>query len=441
VIRPGAVVALLLALLVAATPSVAGQNRSLDSLPTTKHRDFHAEQPLQHLLSALITRPGITADSDRRALHPAINAGADAFADALRHNKGFHRFLHDLKPLLVAWNAEMATAAEGLAGAEVRGAAMDQLLTGLVTVAKQANIYPEDMDMALLQAAAAIETAIQRPPTARVLAREDRELISYLLLNSIHQARKRTVILMEPFDAMATLGTDPSFITYYAQKIGPAWARPILARELVSIEKTISDPDLLGNRENLIMMQFNTEAVNDLFYFKMAMEVSFSINQLDLNPLAAKMASMGGIMSDMTVSRLQESGAVPLNFRHVAAFYWINPSSPLTYSPDPALADRLVSLGAQVSTLPDFSLFSSPYRDIFQLRYDLFLCDLIASKELQRAEDQWIGLNQRPLSMAERLTLRKADAERRQAVMARLSGATPQEKHALRILLSSYIGK
>lgn len=131
----------------------------------------------------------------------------------------------------------------------------------------------------------------------------------------------------------------------------------------------------------------------------------------------------------------------PLNFRHFAAYNWVNPSSSLTYSPDPALADRLVSLGAEVPTLPDFSLFSPPYRDIFQLRYDLFLCDLIASKELQRAEDQWIGLNQRPLSMAERLTLRKADAERRQAVMARLLGATPQEKHALRILLSSYIGK
>lgn len=310
-IRPGAVVALLLALFVAATPSVAGQNRSLDSLDKTKRRDFHAEQPLQHLLSALITRPGIIADSDRRALNPAINAGADAFADTLRHNKGFHRFLHDLKPLLVAWSAEMATAAEGLAGAEVRGAAMDQLLSGLVAVAKHANIYPEDVDMALLQAAAAIETAIQRPPAARVLAREDRELISYLLLNSIHQVRKRTAILMEPFDAMATLGTDPSFIAYYAQKIGPAWAGPILARELVSIEKTISDPDVIGNRESLIMMQFNTEAVNDLFYFKTAMEVSFSVNQLDLTPLAAKMASMGGIMSDMTASRLQESGAVP----------------------------------------------------------------------------------------------------------------------------------
>jgi len=153
------------------------------------------------------------------------------------------------------------------------------------------------------------------------------------------------------------------------------------------------------------------------------------------------MASMGGIMSDMTVSRLQESGVAPLNFRQLAAFNWVNPSSPLTYSPDPALADMLVSLGAELPPSPDFSLFSTPYRDIFQLRYDLSLCDLIASKELMNAEDQSIGLNQHPLSMAERLTLRKADADRRQAVMARLSEATPQEKHALRILLSGLIGK
>jgi len=349
--------------------------------------------------------------------------------------------LHDLKPLLVAWNAEMATAAEGLAGAEVRGAAMDRLLTGLVTVAKQANIYPEDVDMAFLQAAAAIETAIQRPPAAKVLTLEDRELISYLLLNSIYQVRKRTVILTEPFDAMATLGADPSLITYYAQRIGLVWYGPALARELVGLENSLSNRDFLGNRDNLILMQINTEAVNDMFFLRLALELYFPDNRLDLTPLVSKMASMGGIMSDMTVSKLQESGAVPLNFRYLAAFNWVNPLSQHTYSPDPALADRLVSLGVELPPLPDFLLFSSPYRDIFQLRYDLLLCDLITSKELMNAEDQWIGLNQRPLPMVERFTLRKADADRRQAVMARLSGATPQEKHALRILLSGRIGK
>jgi len=280
VIRPSTLGVLVLALLVAATPSFADRNRSLDSFHTIKHRDFHGEQPLQHLLSALITRPGITADSDRRALLPAIHAGADAFADAFRHDKRFYRFLHDLKPLLVACNAEMTTAAAGLAGAEVRGAAMDRLLSGLINVARQGNIYPEDMDMALLQAAAAIETAIQMPPAAKVLTLEDRELISYLLLNSIHQVRKRAVILTEPFDAMATLGTDPSFITCFAQKIGPVWAGPALARELVGLEKTLSDPGLLGSRENLIMMQFNTDVVNELFYLKMALNYPFRLTSL-----------------------------------------------------------------------------------------------------------------------------------------------------------------
>ncbi|RNC72228.1 MAG: hypothetical protein ED859_02510 [Desulfuromonadales bacterium] len=440
-LRPACAVVLFLTLLAATVPCRAERGEPPCRFPHSETARHHEERPLQQLLLALTTRPGITYGSHSKTLLPAIHAGAEAFSDALGHDRRLHRFSRNLKPLLAAYNTDMARAAEGLAGAEARGTAMDRLLSGIIEVARKAKIHPEEVDMALLQAAAAVENSLERPPLAKALSLEDRKLISLLLLNSIHQVSRRAVVMTEPFDAMATLGTDPSLITYYAQRIGFVWYGPALAGELVALEKTLSAPNLLADPNNLIMMQFNTEASNDLFYLKVALELCIPDSHLDLTLLASKMASMGGIMANMTPALLQESGAVPLNSRYLAAFSWVDPSSPLVYSPDPTLADKLLALGDEVPPPPDFSFFSSPYRDIFQLRYDLSLCDRIMSREWRDAEDRAYVLKQRPLSMTERLALRKADADRRQAVMGRLADATPQQKHALRILLSAFFGK
>ncbi len=437
--NPCSIFAIILAILFAATPSFADRYFPFGAHHTAFISDIRTEQPLQQLLSAFITRPGITLDSDRRALLPAIHNGAEAFNDSLRHDKRLHRFSHDIKPLLAAYNAEMASAVDGQAGAEARGAAMDRLLAGILHVANQANIYPEELEMALLKAAAAIEKSMLRRPATRALTLEDRELITLLLLNSIHQVHRRTVLMEEPISAMVNLGTDPSLVATYVQRF--TWCGQALANELVSLEKNISDPTFIGDLNKLIMMQFNTEALNDMFSLKIELE-SFSLaNGIDLTTLAGKMASMGGIMSDMTANRLKVSGVVPLNFLTIAAYNWVTPSTPLNYIPDFKLPNELALLGISLTAAPDFSLFATPYRDIFQLRYDLFLCDQITAKEWQDAEDRADVVTKHPLTMVERLSLRKADATRRQAVLSRLKGATPQEKHSLRILLSHFFGK
>lgn len=437
-LRPVCVV-LFLVLLSSSVPCRAERGEHRSPILHAEIARHHEERPLQQLLLALTTRPGIPHGSHRKALLPAIHAGAEAFSNAFGHDKRLHRFSRELKPLLEAYDAAMSRSADGLAGAEARGAAMDRFLSGIIEAARQSKICPEEVDTALLQAAAAVENSLLRPPLVKVLSLEDRELISLLLLKSTRQVHNRAVLLVETPDAMTTLGAEASLSVAYTQRL--AWCGPALAADLVALEKSLSDQNLLADQNSLIMMQYNAEATNDMFCLKVAMELSLSDNLLDLTPLAAKMASMGGIMANMTPTLLQESGAVPLNSRHLAAFSWIVPSAPLIYSPDPALADRLVSLGEEVPPSPDFSLFSSPYRDIFQLNYDLSLCSRITVREWRDAENQAFVLKQRPLSMAERLALRKADADRHQAVMGRLAGATAREKHALRILLSGFFGK
>lgn len=431
-------VVLLAALFAATTPCRAEGGEHPFGSHQPRHTGQQEEHPLQQLFLALITRPGITSDSHRKSLLPAIHDGAEAFGDALGHRRA-HRFSRDLKPLLAAYDAAISGAADGLAGAEARGAAMDRLLSCIIEVAKQSKIYPEEVDTAFLQAAAAVEKSLLRPPLAKLLSLEDRELVSLLLLKSVYQVHGRTVLLVEIPDALATLGVEASLAETYTKSI--AWCGPALARELVALERDLSDPNILADLNNLIMMQFNAEATNDMFYAKVGLESYLAAYSFDLTPLAAKMASLGGIMAHMTPDLLRESGAVPLGLRYLAAFSWLEPLSPLVYAPDPALADRLRSLGGEVPASPDFSLFTSPYRDIFQLRYDLTLCELIMIREWWDAADQAFVLRQRPLSMTERLALRKADAERRQRVMGRLAGVTENEKHALRILMSGFFGK
>ncbi|WP_298271840.1 hypothetical protein [Geobacter sp.] len=424
---------------IAATPSFAERDRLWEEHHTAEYRHLRAEKTLQQLLTVFVTRPGVTVDSPRRGLLPAIHAGAAAFTEALRPGKRLQRFTQDLKPLLTTLNADMESAAEGLAGAEARGAAMDRLLSGILDVAKGAKIHPEEMDIALLQAAAAIQDSLQRPPAVNVLSPEDRELISLRLLTSVSQLHKRAILLTEPLDALETLGTEPSQVAAYTQRL--SWSGSALARELVGLEKTLSDPDILEDLNGLIMIQSDVDAANDIFALKVGLESSFLGNSLDLAPLAAKISSMGGIMSGMTTNLLRESGAVPPNFLIITAYDWLTPSTPLSYDPDASLPNKLALLGVPLPPPPDFSLFATPYRDIFQLRYDLSLCDQITVKEWQDAEEQAYVLNRHPLTAPERLALRKADAARRQAVMARLNGPTPEEKHALRILLLGYAGK
>lgn len=436
-LRPACVV-FFLVLLSSSVPCRAERGEHRSPILHAEIARHHEGRPLQQLLLALTTRPGIPLGSHRKVLLPAIHAGAEAFSNAFGHDKRLHRFFRELKPLLEAYDAAMSRSADGLAGAEARGAAMDRLLSGIIEAARQSKICPEEVDTALLQAAAEVENSLLRSPLAKVLSLEDRELISLLLLKSTRQVHNRAALLVEAPDAMTTLGAEASLSATYTQRL--AWCGPALAADLVALEKSLSDQNLLADQNSLIMMQFNAEATNDMFSLKVAMEL-LSDNLLDLTPLAAKMASMGGIMANMTPMLLQESGAVPLNSRHLAAFSWIVPAAPLIYSPDPALADKLVSLGEEVPPSPDFSLFSSPYRDIFQLNYDLSLCSRITVREWRDAENQAFVLKQRPLSMAERFALRKADADRHQAVMGRLAGATAREKHALRILLSGFFGK
>lgn len=438
-LRPAGVVALFLVLLSIAVPCRAEREARRSPVLNADIARHHEEHPLQQLLFVLTTRPGITCGSHRKALLPAINAGAEAFSDAFGHDNRLHRFTRELKTLLKDYDAAMTRAADGLAGAEARGAAMDRLLSGIIETARQSKIYPEEVDMALLQAAAAVENSLLRPPLAKVLSLEDRALVSFLLLKSTRQVHNRAALLVETPDAMTTLGAEASLSAAYTQRL--AWCGPALARDLIAVEETLADPSLIGGLHNLIMMQFNAEAANDIFCLKVAMELFMSDSLLDVTPLAAKMASMGGVMTNVTPAMLQESGVVPLNSRYLVAFSWVDPSAPLIYSPDPTLADRLVSLGEEVPPSPDFALFSSPYRDIFQLNYDLTLCNRITSREWRDAEDQAYVLKQRPLSMTERLALRQADADRRQAVMGRLTGATARETHALRILLSGFFGK
>src|SRR5512139_2525664 len=138
------------------------------------------------------------------------------------------------------------------------------------------------------------------------------------------------------------------------------------------------------------MMQFNNDGLCDLFAFKYGMELLNS--SIGLEAIVADFAAR---MPGMTPERLKELGVISdiLPLTTIAAYNFITPELQLLYSPVNGLADKLEALGQMAPLPPDYSPFANPYLALFQVQYDMKLCDMITAAERTIAEDAAFNLS------------------------------------------------
>lgn len=440
--RPLPLLAYLLAVLVLTLPAPS-------AAATPSVWTFSRSAPTEALMLFLTTRPGVTDPAAALALAPAARAGARAFEAVLRpptrswrDTLGWHRFAGLLGVSLAKLSAAYQGAAPGADGAATRGAAFTRFFAELPVAAARAGLPPERLDLALLSAAAAFEAELAAPPAVTALSLPERELVELLLLNSVKVIRSQTLLDATVLSS-EYLGIDGNSLVRGNRIV--SLLKNYLNVVLVALEEELSDPLILADAQSLRMRRYNTEANFDLLLMKLGMELYFfgAVSSKELDGLAARMDSVGGVMSGMTLERLVASGlfVAPMypyttgQFPHFQIFNALDPQQELAYQPLPGLADQLRALGGQVPDPPNFSMFADPYLALAELEYDLRLCREIYWQEWHAAGDLAGGEN-RPMSLQEYFAPRAELLQRITLVMARLSGASDQQKQAYATLLN-----
>ena len=120
----------------------------------------------------------------------------------------------------------------------------------------------------------------------------------------------------------------------------------------------------------------------------------------------------------------------------IAAYAAIPSNLPIAYSAVSGLADRLAMLGETPPTPPDFSLFTGTSRALFQLNYDILLCDLITTKEWSIADNNNPDPT-RPLSLADQYAVKVSAMKRSAMIRLRIRGVSELTSRTLMILLQS----
>lgn len=390
---------------------------------------------LTNIFLQLMTRPGIADRVESHALRSAAQAAGLSFNQSIINgtaNKAkLTNFRKEVGILIQIYQNEYSLAPEGLAGAEVKAAAFDRLLDGLLQASIKAEISYETLNLAFLNGAAAVEKLTSEPSLTKTLSLTERELTLYILRTSIDQIRRRSY-----------LDTTRNALQYFrsAEEITAAYEtriynvlRPTLTIELIRLENNIADPLFTSDLQNIISAGFNNEATCDIFALKYSLEL-YSLNFSLLNELSTSLAAL---IPGMTPDILKEQiGQAPVTF--FAVLLSVTPQTHLAYTPVNGLEDWLALLGETPPTAPNTSLFPDPYRALIQLQYDVLLCDRISSKELNNAYSA-IQDPAQLLSLSERLTLKESAMKRHLQIRAHLNKIPAGTVDLLLILIDSGI--
>ncbi len=392
--------------------------------------------PVTDLFLQLMTRPGVTADSDITALRPTARNGGMSFQfSLLRGGTGsakFATFRDGIGVLVQTYQAEYNLAPPGEAGAEARGAALNRLLDDLVSTAIQDGISGDELVNAMLSGATTVENRLSAFPLSKVLSLPDKELVKLLLQIGIDQVRRRAFTAATGA-ALGVVNAAAEFTTAYENRIYTLLGT-VLASELVSWERFLADPLNVADQQKLLTARYNNEANCDLFAMKYGMETMFLYFQLQETQLPL----IAGRIPAMTPEILQEQLGLAggAGFTALAAYASIPSDMSLLYTPVNGLADQLAALGETVPPPPDFYLFSDPYRSLARMNYDILLCERILNKEWQLAQDNASSLS-RPLKFAEQLTLKTSAIRRISSVRSHVTGVPADTAKALIRLLQA----
>ena len=395
--------------------------------------------PIASLYLHLMTRPGVTAESDVKLLIPVAHEAAVSFRKTLfQGSTGIAkqaRFTKEVSSLVQAYEKEYAGAPEGIAGAEARGAALDRLLDGLLLSAGRFGIPLEDYDLALLHGCASIEKRISLRPLSSKMSETDRELIQYLLRFIVHQDRRR-ILLDSTRVAFRNFGASDEIKTQYDSRIYQV-SRPALSREPIGLETFLADPLNVANQQKIITAEYNLEAVSDLFAMHYSMEF-YTQTFIDIQD--SLISSIAGRMPGMTpeILKVQLEIVKGLRLPPLAAYAYIPSALPVTYSPLSGLADRLAMLGETPPLPPDFSLVTGPYRALFQLHYDILMSELISAREWSIADSNNPDPT-RPLSLADQYSVKAAAMKRSAMIRPRIRGVSELTSRTLMTLMQSVL--
>jgi len=389
--------------------------------------------PIASLYLHLMTRPGVTAESDAKLLIPVAHEAAVSFRKSLFQGSTgatkLARITKEVNGIELAYLKEYASAPDGIAGAEARGAALDHLLDGLLLSAVRSGISLEDLDLALLHGCAAIEKRIAQRPLSSKLSETDRELIQYLLRFIVHQERRR-ILLDGTRTALSNIRAADEIRTLYESRIYQV-LRPALSREQIGLETFLADPLNISDLQNIIMTEYNLEANCDLFGMKYGMELYFLTFEIEGSIISSIAGRIPGMTPEILKAQLEIVHGLGLS--PIAAYSSIPPALPISYSPLSGLADRLAMLGETPPAPPDFSLFTGTYQALLQLNYDILLIDLITAREWSIADNNNPDPT-RPLSLADQYTVKASAMKRSSMIRSRIRGVSEQTARTLMTL-------
>ncbi len=446
-------VASLMFLVVLLTSPAAARAAKMDPLERARndlsYRQGEVQQTLSDLILTLATRPGVTDPADLREMNPAVKVAGGAMLSGMaeEYNSGqLALFARDLQVGIDEFRVSYPNVELTPSATAARVQIAESLYRNLFAASENAGISLEVLERAFLRGCAAFKTRLSGP-SARSLSLEDLEVVDLMLISAWHQIQVRSFFKVFP-SALDVISPVPNPVWPAGWEKLLSYADDHLKYHLSSLESLLADPIALSDSSFLTQYQFNQEAMADLFSLKVAMELLWGGQEGDLQSLAERMDTIGGVMAGMTVEKIIESGLfkrldgdygsyslIPLN--EIAIYDWIMPGMEVSYRPLGRLAENLLQLGQESPVAPDYSYFSGPYLPVFQLRYDFELCDAIFKAERNMMDDHAFNVEMRSLSLEERYTLLQADFERRMKVLRGLQGVSDEEKRAIRILLSS----
>jgi hypothetical protein len=373
--------------------------------------------PVAGMFLIFMTRPSVTSDIDIQALRPVAREAARMFSRSVcigtRCDEKWTDFRKELSVLLATYGEEYGVAPIGSEGAETRGAAFDRLLDGLLLAAGRSGISFAELDLAILRGSAEVEKSLLVRPLSRVLEPADRELAQLLLESTIDQVKRRGILEGTREDLNLVHASAEIISTFDVRMY--AVLKPVLKIETVRLESFLSEPSNISDPQIIRTERFNNEARCDLFALRFSFQI-FIQSEVIIAQLAGNMPGMTPELLRTQLEIVRGTALMPL-----AAYASVPPDLSLNYYPVRKLADRLALLGETPPDPPSFSLFQAPYRALFQLHYDILLCDLITRKEWNAAQEEALNLS-RPLTIVERLELKETAIKRFSQVRKHIAG-------------------
>ncbi|OHB32163.1 MAG: hypothetical protein A2X84_09385 [Desulfuromonadaceae bacterium GWC2_58_13] len=410
------------------------------------HKSDLPSSTFSNLILTLATRPDVSYPAVSEALSPAARAAGKTILAELKKEYKISvllAFVGSLQTAIDQFDSDYRATEAGAAGIDARAGITGELFQHLFAAAEGSGISPELLKMAYLKGCAVFERRLD--DTSLPFA--DRELIDLLLLNALHQVEIRTYFVPLA-KAFATINPAPVPNWPSVWQTLEEVETDHLAATLLTLEQVLADTPTLSDGYLLVEHQYNEEAMNDLLATRIGMTITFGGNAYDLQTLADRMDAIGGVMTGMAPETLLDSGIftvlngidgssfVLIPITDLAVYDWIRAEMVLNYKPVNFLNGQIVRAGGEVPAAPDLSVFAIPYLPIFQLEYDLDLCDEIYSLEMKALEDQNVAITQQPLTLQQRYALLRADARRRAVIVDRLKGVGDEVRTAIRILLS-----